>query len=388
MSLTTPPHHQSTDTDEPRLAISQAQLLDIVDLNESGVIYTDADGVVRHINRSLKRMFLIDDSWDRQLTLTSLEVQLCSMLDPQETVRLPVTAMLHQLALADLESTQRLLSVIQFVLPRRTMMQISASVMACGGLVFYFRDITVEYEVDRMKSEFLVTAAHELRTPLASILGFAELLISRVMAPEKQKELLQTIYRQSKLLAKLINELLDLSRIESRQGKDFHRQQCSVDNIVKNTIRGLVVKGDKRQVTTNLPHGQLAVMVDPDKTIQALLNVLVNAFKYSPQGGPIVLDTLVRDGDGEQQVGICITDQGLGMSPDQVARMFDRFFRADPSGKIAGTGLGMSLVKEITELQDGQVQVQSNLGQGTSVTLWFPVAIDFLLSRPFMPNAD
>ena len=388
MSLTTPPPRRSTDLVEPRLAISQAQLQDIVDLNESGVVYADANGVVRHINRSLKRMFLIDDSWNQQLTLTSLEVQLCSMLDPHETVRLPVTAMLDQLALSDVESTQRLFSVIQFVLPRRTMMQISASMMACGGLVFYFRDITLEYEVDRMKSEFLVTAAHELRTPLASILGFTELLIARVMAPEKQKELLQTIHRQSKLLAQLINELLDLSRIESRQGKDFHRQQCSVENIMTNAIRGLVVKGDKRQVTTNLLHGRLAVMVDPDKTIQALLNVLVNAFKYSPQGGPIVLETLVRKEDGGQEVGMCITDQGMGMSPDQVARMFDRFFRADPSGKIPGTGLGMSLVKEITELQDGQVQVQSHLGQGTSVTLWFPVACDFLLSRPFMPNAD
>jgi signal transduction histidine kinase len=128
--------------------------------------------------------------------------------------------------------------------------------------------------------------------------------------------------------------------------------------------------------------------VDPDKTIQALLNVLVNAFKYSPLGGPIVLETLVRDDDGEQEAGFRVTDQGIGMSPEHVARVFERFFRADPSGKIPGTGLGMSLVKEITELQDGQVQVQSKLGQGTSVTLWFPIAPDFLLSRPFIPKED
>ncbi len=388
MSATRSPHDQATETALALQRIGHEQLLDIVDLNESGVVYADANGAVRYINRSLKRMFLIDDSWHHQLTLSSFEAQLCSMLDPQETVRLPMTAMLDQLALSDVELTQRLFSVIKFVLPRPTVIQISASVTARGGLVFYFRDTTVEFEVDRMKSEFLATAAHELRTPLASIFGFTELLIARVMAPERQRELLQTIHRQSRLLVNLINELLDLSRIESRQGKDFHRQQCSVENIVKNAIRGLLVKGDKRQVTTSLSHGQLRIMVDPDKTIQALLNVLVNAFKYSPQGGAIVLDTLVRDEDGEREVGVRVTDQGIGMSPEHVARVFERFFRVDPSGKIPGTGLGMSLVKEITELQDGWVQVQSELGQGTSVTLWFPLASDFLLSRPFMPNED
>jgi len=388
MGPNTSQHPRSTDAGELQQAISHEQLSNIADLNESGVVYATADGIVRYINRSLKRMFLIEDSWTHQLTLGSLETQLCSMIDPQEAVRLPITAMLDQLALGDVGLTQRLVSAVKFVLPKRTVIQISGSVTGSGELVFYFRDITLEFEVDRLKSEFLATAAHELRTPLASIFGFSELLIARIMSPEKQKELLQIIHLQSKRLVNLVNELLDLSRMEARQGKDFHRQQCSVENVVRNAIRGLLVKGDRRQVTTRLLHGKLRIMVDPDKTIQALMNVLVNAFKYSPQGGSIVLETVVRDQDGEREVGMRVIDQGMGMSPEHVARVFDRFFRADPSGKIPGTGLGMSLVKEITELQDGQVEVNSTLGQGTSVTLWFPLAADFLLSRPFMPNGD
>lgn len=386
MSPNTPPCGTAANAQAHLLQESHAQLLAIVDLNESGVAYIEPGGEVRHVNRALQHMFAIDDTWRNQMTLRSLEHHLSSMLDAHEPMRTPITAMLGQLALVDIESTHRLSEVIQFTLPKRAVIQISASVTGQGGLVFYFRDITVEYEVDRMKSEFLATAAHELRTPLASIFGFTELLIARVMSPEKQKDLLQTIHRQAQLLVNLINELLDLSRIESRQGKDFRRQHCTVEGIVKNTLRGLLVKGDKRQVSMALTHGRQRIMVDPDKTIQALLNVLVNAFKYSPAGGEITLTTMERQESGDHEVGIRVTDRGLGMLPEHVSRIFDRFFRADPSGKIPGTGLGMSLVKEIVELQDGWVQVESALGQGTSVTLWFPIASDFLLSRPFTPT--
>jgi signal transduction histidine kinase len=199
--------------------------------------------------------------------------------------------------------------------------------------------------------------------------------------------LLQTVHRQAQLLINLVNELLDLSRIEARQGKDFHRQHCSVESIVRETVKGLLVKGDKRQVDLDLSFGKERILVDPEKTMQALLNVLSNAFKYSPLGGSIEVGTLLGTGERSCEVGIRVTDHGLGMSPEHQLRVFDRFFRAEPSGAIPGTGLGMSLVKEITELQEGQVQIQSELGRGTAVTLWFPVVSDFLLSRP-LPGMD
>jgi signal transduction histidine kinase len=123
-------------------------------------------------------------------------------------------------------------------------------------------------------------------------------------------------------------------------------------------------------------------MVDPHKTQQALLNVLSNAFKYSPQGGEIVLETVLKEQGAERYVGMRVTDHGMGMTTEQLARVFERFWRADPSGAIPGTGLGMTLVKEITELQEGHVQIESMPGQGTAVTLWFPLTADFVLSRP------
>jgi signal transduction histidine kinase len=105
-----------------------------------------------------------------------------------------------------------------------------------------------------------------------------------------------------------INELWTF-RIEARQGKDFHRQQCRVDSIVRQTISGLLIKGDKRQVSISFNHEKQRILVDPDKTAQALLNVLSNAFKYSPQGGAIELDTLIRDVGPVQEVGIRVRDR-------------------------------------------------------------------------------
>jgi signal transduction histidine kinase len=237
----------------------------------------------------------------------------------------------------------------------------------------YLQDITEAHDIDRMKSEFLSAAAHELRTPLASIYGFTELMLLRTLAPEKQKDLLGTIHRQAKSLMNLINELLDLSRIEARRGKDLHIGLCAVSQLVEPTVLGLHYKPEKHQIKCVLAHGDHKVLADEEKSQQALLNVLSNAVKYSPAGGEVQISTVLRSVDGKQQVGVRVVDQGLGMSEEQSRRAFERFFRAEPSGDIPGTGLGLSLVKEIMQLQSGAVELESALGEGTTVTLWWPV---------------
>jgi signal transduction histidine kinase len=241
------------------------------------------------------------------------------------------------------------------------------------GKVVYFRDITLEDEVDRMKSEFLSTAAHELRTPMSSILGFTELLLKRDYDPATRRELLETIHRQSTNLGKLINELLDLARIEARAGKDFRVEPRSLFPLVRETVSGLIVPGDGRKVEVTLPARSPRVAVDADKFRQALLNVLSNAYKYSPGGGAIEVHARTRKHDAVRQVGIVVRDQGIGMTPDQCDRIFERFYRADTTGAVPGTGLGMSVVKEIVELHGGAVEVESAHGVGTAVTLWLPL---------------
>ncbi|TBO34389.1 PAS domain S-box protein [Aquabacterium lacunae] len=239
--------------------------------------------------------------------------------------------------------------------------------------VMYFRDITHELEVDRMKSEFLSMAAHELRTPMASIFGFTELLLKRKFDDARRQDMLSTIHRQASVLINLVNELLDLARIESRRGKDFKRKRQTLQPIIESVVSGLLIHNDDRKVQLSLPPSQIDVDVDSEKLSLAITNVLSNAYKYSPQGGDIELDLVWRDRDGHKECGIRVTDHGIGMTDEQLARVFERFFRADTSGNIPGTGLGMTIVKEIVELHGGQVVLSSQHGTGTTVVLWVPV---------------
>lgn len=239
--------------------------------------------------------------------------------------------------------------------------------------ILYFRDVTHEDAVDRMKSEFLAAAAHELRTPMVSIFGFTELLLKRKFTPERQADMLQTIHRQSGLLVKMINELLDLARIESRGGLDMQIDAHPLTELVENSVKGLMRTDTERQVSVGSTP-EVLVLIDPEKMQLAMSNLLSNAFKYSPHGGTVSLNSRVEKTGDSGFVVIEVSDQGIGMSPDQLERAFERFYRADASGNIPGTGLGLSLVKEVAELHQGRVTLSSTLGAGTTAHLWIPLA--------------
>ena len=256
-----------------------------------------------------------------------------------------------------------------------------------GETILYLRDVTHQTEVDRIKSEFLATAAHELRTPLASILGFTELMIHRKYPEEKQKDLLRTVHKQGTLLSNLIQELLDLSRIEARQGKDFHIVPTPLGSIVHDVVEGLASFDAAREVTLG-PVPEVHILADGSKIHQALTNLLSNAFKYSPKGGQVVLDAAIEDQADSTMVAIHVRDAGIGMSPDQLERAFERFYRADTSGNIPGTGLGLNLVKEIAEIHGGSVQLQSELGKGTVATLRLRVARQERIRTEALPRSQ
>ncbi len=241
--------------------------------------------------------------------------------------------------------------------------------------ILYFHDITHETEVDRMKSEFLSTAAHELRTPMASIFGFSELMLSQDFGAGESQEFIAIIHRQSQLMISIINELLDLARIEARRGKDFDIMQVELGELLREVIADAKVPAG-RVAAVAAAHGTLRyVRGDRKKLIQAVGNVLSNAYKYSPEGGAVTVALVEPEGEAPAgQVGIRISDHGIGMTPEQLARVSERFYRADTSGKIPGTGLGMSIVKEILELHGGSLALSSIPGSGTTVTLWLPNA--------------
>ena len=264
--------------------------------------------------------------------------------------------------------------------------EIRKNVGGSGETILYFRDVTHQVEVDRIKSEFLATAAHELRTPLASILGFTELLLHRKYNEDRQKDMLATVHRQGTLLQNLIQELLDLSRIEARQGKDFHIVAHRLADIVRNAVGGITNADAGRVVQVQEPMEDLLVMADATKIEQALTNLLSNAFKYSPNGGTVSLRVESAEHEGEPVALVHISDQGIGMTPEQLSRVFERFYRADTSGNIPGTGLGLNLVREIAQIHDGDVTLSSQFGVGTVATLRLKLA-SLTTEEPVTANA-
>ncbi len=241
--------------------------------------------------------------------------------------------------------------------------------------ILYFRDVTAETEVDQMKSEFLSTAAHELRTPMASILGFAEVLLTQELDVQTQQEFLNIIYEQSKLMANILDELLNLARIEARRSKDFNYTQVNLQTLLSDIVKAFKRPTGREAAQLLLPASPLCVTADAGKLQQAIVNVLSNAYKYSPAGGPVVIELAVKTEAAQApRAEILISDQGIGMTPAQLSRVCERFYRADTSGKIPGTGLGMSIVKEIIELHRGDLSIVSTPGQGTRVSLSLPMS--------------
>ena len=241
--------------------------------------------------------------------------------------------------------------------------------------VYYFRDVTHETEVERLKNEFLTTAAHELRTPLASVYGFSELLLSDRVPATKRANLNAIVHRQAGVLKHLVDELLDLARIDARGDSDFVREPCDLRAVAESAAESLLRPDEPVRVRLHLGDEPLWVDADAAKIQQAIVNGLTNAQKYSPSDRPIDLRLARERRHGSDGAVLRVSDQGIGMSPEQCARAFERFYRADPSGHILGAGLGLAIIQEVIALHGGEVHLNSQAGVGTELALWLPLGV-------------
>jgi signal transduction histidine kinase len=249
-----------------------------------------------------------------------------------------------------------------------------AAAAAEADTLLHFRDITRELEIDRLKSEFLATAAHELRTPMASIYGFSDLLSKRRYGAEQTAELAEIIHRQSGNLMTLINNLLDLARIDARGQQDARLAPTPLGVVLDDVLLGLNVGEPVRQWSLDCHDRSALILVDRPRIKKALTQVLINADQYSPAHLPVRVHTRTESREAGPGVVVEILDQGMGMSEQERHRIFERFFRGKPELPIKGHGLGMSLVHEIMSLHAGDVWVQSQPGKGTQVSLWLHMA--------------
>ena len=261
-------------------------------------------------------------------------------------------------------------AVLRLQRPRPAVLECRVVGARSGAQVAYFRDITLADELDRAKSRFVATAAHELRTPIAVITGYAEFLQASDPPPSQRGEILATMRRHGDQIAGIVSELLDLARIEARAGRDFTMIRQPLAPAVRRYVDSFRVGEYARVPTLEGEIGDAEAFVDTDKFCQALGNVIANACKYSPPGAPIA----VRLVAGAGEVGVCVQDRGEGMDDETQRRLFERFYRAEAASGVAGTGLGMSIVKEIMDIHDGRIEVASAPGAGTAVTLWLPLA--------------
>jgi PAS domain S-box-containing protein len=243
------------------------------------------------------------------------------------------------------------------------------------GLVQEFltisRDITTRKEADRLKDELVSTVSHELRTPLTSLRGFAELMLKREFPPAKQREFLSVIHGESLRLTTLINDFLDLQRIESgRQAYDFTATDLA--ELFRHSVAVFSGVQSPHSFRLNLPVAFPFVRADKDRLQQVFANLVSNAVKFSPAGDVV---TLGAHEQGSEAV-VWVSDQGVGIPTEAIPRLFNKFFRVEnqDTRRIGGTGLGLALVKKIIEAHGGRVWVESTEGCGSTFFFTLPLA--------------
>ena len=351
---------------EQRLARFGRELDAILGVIPGSVVALDEEGRVAYFNAAFESLIGATRRELRLMAAADLDQRLAARCHPDQA-----PACFLDLDEGDVDSVH--VSHPARATIARTVRIVTDPQAATQWRAYYLRDITREAEIDQMKSEFLSLAAHELRTPMSSVHGFAELLVSRDFDAETSRTIGRTIHRQSSLLVHMVNELLDLARIESGRGPDFVMERQSLEPIVRDVVESILVPDDPRRAEFVPCEGRPPeVSLDGAKLRHALTNVLSNAYKYSHGKGVIRVWLPQRTHRGRREIGVRVSDEGIGMTTEQLSHVYERFYRADPSGPVPGTGLGMSLVKSLVESMAGHCEIISEAGRGTTVTLWFP----------------
>jgi len=225
-------------------------------------------------------------------------------------------------------------------------------------------------ESERLKSELVSIVSHELRTPLASVLGFTSLLLTRDVEPEDQRRYLEIIDSQGRRLSSLLNDFLDVERLEEGQ-LELARELIDLRAVVGDQTRLFAGQSSKHELDVVMPERPLNVLGDPNRLAQVVANLLSNAIKYSPEGGTVEVV-------GEQLNGfarVSVRDQGLGIPDELQQRVFAKFFRGNAGASgIQGSGLGLTIARSVVEAHGGRMSFESASGEGSVFWLELPIA--------------
>ncbi len=340
----------------------KSKLETILKYMADGLIAVDLSGEIIHINEAARTLLELSD---------------------EETADLDFSAVLRRLGKKDITdgirhitSSETMNEVINY---RSRILSVRyARFMADDdndiGVIMLIQDITEGQKLEKMQTDFVANVSHELRTPLTTIRSYTETLLDGgVEDEETRKNFLTVIDDETERMARLVKELLQLSRLDNETEK-MNMEELEVGSLLDDCVRKVLLTAESKQQSVECPFRRqrpLYIFADRDKIQQVLLNILMNAIKYTQDGGKIRIDSFIR-GD---TVNISVADNGIGISEAEISRIFERFYRVDKarSRSMGGTGLGLSIAKQITEVHDGKISVRSREGEGTTMTVTLPL---------------
>ncbi|NHN29533.1 ATP-binding protein [Paenibacillus agricola] len=339
----------------------------ILQFSSDGVILCDNKGHIRYSNEQVKQLGLGCAHWDN----------ITVWLNSWQRLIQPANLRLREHAeevLAGRQSSYRTRFSIplehgkQFIEMR---LDTISTGQAHNEFLLVFRNRSEEEKADEIKNEFISVVSHELRTPLSSVQGFIEILLHRHLPEEKQKKYLQTVYNESLRLSHLIDDFLDIQRMEAGR-QEYHFELLELRSVTEEIIQEWQQDEHLHRLHLQVPADALPVLADKDKLKQVYLNLLSNAVKYSPGADRVVVEVSRT----EENVCVKFIDYGLGIPDEAKSNIFQPFYRVDNSDrrKIGGSGLGLTIVKKIVEAHGGRVTFDSIYGQGTTFNVMLPLS--------------
>ena len=323
-----------------------------LDLHPDGVALFDADQRICFANKSFLAMF--GDFANSAELVGMSEADFCTLLTQH----------------GRLHARSRLSQRFSLNSPAARAFELSYQTDPVSAMrLLWARDISASLERQAQTRDFFSMAAHQLRTPVASIFGFSELLLARKPDATRTEDLLKVIHRQSSFLVDLLGSLLELSRVSAHQTQAVPLVPMSSAQLVADSVASLPSAAAVRIQTPATDHAT-KVLADPVTARLAFIQVLNNALRFSAADAPVIVACQTT----ATHLELLISDSGPGMTREQLDRAFDHFYRANPEGSTPGAGLGLSLVRAVMQQHEGHVKLESTLDKGTCVTLGFRLA--------------
>jgi PAS domain S-box len=345
-----------------RIRQNENQLESVLANMINGIVMIDAAGEISLMNRRAEEV----------LGFTAREMKGKPFTDAKQQYELA------QIIQEAFDTKEHLREEITFYFPEERLLELNLVPIVqgggeFGGVLLVLQDVSAIRRLERMRSEFVANVSHELKTPIAAVKGFAETLLGGAVKDEETaRSFLQIIYDESDRLNRLIGDILELSKIESRR-VPLMFSPVELESFMAKTITLMEAEAARKGIGLSMTvEPGLYVEADEDRLRQIIMNLLSNGINYTPEGGRV---SVSAEAAGEDHIRIRISDSGIGIPKKDLPRIFERFYRVDKarSRSSGGTGLGLSIVKHLVELHKGTIAVTSTVGVGTTFTIELPV---------------